>query len=56
MPLSVNAVSGDKLLQAASFVSTTKSYVPNLQMTENRIANNIYIRGIGSGLTRFRHT
>ena len=29
-----------------------KAYVPNLQMTETGIANNIYIRGIGSGLNQ----
>ena len=53
VPLSVEAVSGDKLADAGIVrLDDLKAYVPNLQMTETGIANNIYIRGIGSGLNQ----
>jgi iron complex outermembrane recepter protein len=53
VPLSVEAISGDKLADAGILrMDDLKSYVPNLQMTETGIANNIYIRGIGSGLNQ----
>ena len=53
VPLSVEAVSGEKLVDAGILrLDDLKSYVPNLQMTETGIANNIYIRGIGSGLNQ----
>ncbi len=53
VPLSVNAVSGEKLAEAGIVrLDDLKAYVPNLQMTETGIANNIYIRGIGSGLNQ----
>ena len=53
MPLSVEAVSGDKLADVGIVrLDDLKAYVPNLQMTETGIANNIYIRGIGSGLNQ----
>jgi iron complex outermembrane recepter protein len=53
VPLSVEAVSGDKLTEAGiQRLDDLKAYVPNLQMTETGIANNIYIRGIGSGLNQ----
>jgi outer membrane receptor protein involved in Fe transport len=53
VPLSVEAVSGAKLLEAGIMrLDDLKAYVPNLQMTETGIANNIYIRGIGSGLNQ----
>jgi iron complex outermembrane recepter protein len=53
VPLSVEAVSGEKLADAGIVrLDDLKSYVPNLQMTETGIANNIYIRGIGSGLNQ----
>jgi outer membrane receptor protein involved in Fe transport len=53
VPLSVEAVSGDKLAEAGiQRLDDLKAYVPNLQMTETGIANNIYIRGIGSGLNQ----
>ena len=53
VPLSVNAVSGYKLAEAGIVrLDDLKAYVPNLQMTETGIANNIYIRGIGSGLNQ----
>jgi iron complex outermembrane receptor protein len=53
VPLSVEAVSGERLADAGIVrLDDLKSYVPNLQMTETGIANNIYIRGIGSGLNQ----
>jgi iron complex outermembrane recepter protein len=53
VPLSVEAVSGDKLADFGIVrLDDLKAYVPNLQMTETGIANNIYIRGIGSGLNQ----
>ena len=53
VPLSVEAVSGDKLADVGIVrLDDLKAYVPNLQMTETGIANNIYIRGIGSGLNQ----
>ncbi len=53
VPLSVDALSGDKLAEAGIVrMDDLKAYVPNLQMTETGIANNIYIRGIGSGLNQ----
>jgi iron complex outermembrane recepter protein len=53
VPLSVSAVSGFKLADAGIVrLDDLKAYVPNLQMTETGIANNIYIRGIGSGLNQ----
>ena len=53
VPLSVEAVSGDKLADSGILrMDDLKAYVPNLQMTETGIANNIYIRGIGSGLNQ----
>jgi len=53
VPLSVEAISGDKLADVGIVrMDDLKAYVPNLQMTETGIANNIYIRGIGSGLNQ----
>jgi outer membrane receptor protein involved in Fe transport len=53
VPLSVEAVTGDKLADAGIVrLDDLKAYVPNLQITETGIANNIYIRGIGSGLNQ----
>jgi iron complex outermembrane recepter protein len=53
VPLSVEAVSGEKLADFGIVrMDDLKAYVPNLQMTETGIANNIYIRGIGSGLNQ----
>lgn len=53
VPLSVEAVTGNKLADAAiQRMDDLKAYIPNLQMTETGIANNIYIRGIGSGLNQ----
>jgi len=51
VPLSVEAVQGEKLAEAGIVrLDDLKAYVPNLQVTETGIANNIYVRGIGSGL------
>ncbi len=53
VPLSVLAVSGDKIADAGIVrLDDLKAYVPALQVTETGIANNIYIRGIGSGLNQ----
>jgi outer membrane receptor protein involved in Fe transport len=53
VPLSVAALSGARLAEAGIVrLDDLKAYVPNLQITETGIANNIYIRGIGSGLNQ----
>jgi outer membrane receptor protein involved in Fe transport len=53
VPISVNAVSGEKLAEAGIVrLDDLRAYVPNLQVTETGIANNFYIRGIGSGLNQ----
>lgn len=53
VPLSVEAVLGEKLTDAGILrLDDLKAYVPNLQISETGIANNIYIRGIGSGLNQ----
>lgn len=53
VPISVNAVTGEKLAEAGIVrLDDLKAYVPNLQVTETGIANNFYIRGIGSGLNQ----
>jgi hypothetical protein len=53
VPLSVEVVSGQKLTDAGIVrLEDIEGYVPNVQITETGIANNIYIRGIGSGLNQ----
>ena len=53
VPISVNAISGEKIAESGIVrLDDLKAYVPNLQVTETGIANNIYIRGIGSGLNQ----
>jgi iron complex outermembrane receptor protein len=53
VPISVEVVSGERLADAGILrMDDLKAYVPNLQMSETGIANNIYIRGIGSGLNQ----
>ncbi len=53
VPLSVSAVSGDKLMEAGIMkIEDLQSFVPNLTMSETGIGNNIYIRGIGSGINQ----
>lgn len=53
VPISVNAVSGDKLLSAGiDKIEDLQAYVPNLTMSETGIGTNIYIRGIGSGINQ----
>lgn len=50
VPISVSATSGDALSDAGVVrLDYLKAYVPNLQVTETGIANNVYVRGIGSG-------
>src|SRR5262245_5423531 len=51
--LAVMRVGGDKRAESGIVrIDDLKAYVPNLQMTETGIANNVYIRGIGSGLNQ----
>jgi len=53
VPISVSAIGGEKLAEAGVVrLDDLKAYVPNLQVTETGIANNFYIRGIGSGLNQ----
>ncbi len=53
VPVSVNAVSGEKLLEAGlNKIQDLQAYVPNLTMSENGIGTAIYIRGIGSGINQ----
>ncbi len=53
VPISVNAISGDRIADVGIVrLDDLKAYVPNLQVTETGIANNFYIRGIGSGLNQ----
>ena len=51
VPISVNVIGGDKLDEVAiKKIDDLQAYVPNLVMSETGIGNNIYIRGIGSGI------
>lgn len=53
VPVSVNAVSGDKMMEAGlDKIEDLQAYVPNLTMSETGIGTNIYIRGIGSGINQ----
>lgn len=53
VPVSVSAVSGEKLLSAGlNKIEDLQAYIPNLTMTENGIGTSIYIRGIGSGINQ----
>lgn len=53
VPVSVNAVSGEKLIEAGiDKIEDLQAYVPNLTMSETGIGTNIYIRGIGSGINQ----
>lgn len=51
VPISVNVMTGDKMNEAGiNNIENLSAYVPNLIMSETGIGNNIYIRGIGSGI------
>lgn len=51
VPISVNVIGGEKLDEAGiKKIDDLQAYVPNLVMSETGIGNNIYIRGIGSGI------
>ena len=51
VPISVNVMTGDKMNEAGiNNIENLAAYVPNLTMSETGIGNNIYIRGIGSGI------
>ncbi len=53
VPVSVSAVSGDKMMEAGiDKIEDLQAYVPNLTMSETGIGTNIYIRGIGSGINQ----
>ncbi|MFQ3199314.1 MAG: iron complex outermembrane receptor protein [Zhongshania sp.] len=53
VPVSVNALSGDKLLEAGiDKIENLQAYIPNFTMSETGIGTNIYIRGIGSGINQ----
>jgi len=51
VPISVNVMTGDRINEAGiNNIENLSAYVPNLTMSETGIGNNIYIRGIGSGI------
>jgi len=51
VPISVSAVSGDKLVEAnISNLEALTTYVPNFSMNQSGISNNITIRGVSSGI------
>ncbi len=51
VPISVNVVTGRKMDEVGlKKLDDLQNYVPNLTMSETGIGNNIYIRGIGSGI------
>lgn len=51
VPISVNVVTGSKMEEVGlKKIDDLQNYVPNLTMSETGIGNNIYIRGIGSGI------
>jgi outer membrane receptor protein involved in Fe transport len=53
VPISVLALSGDRMRDAGiQRVEDLSKYVPNFQMTETTTGNQIFIRGVGSGLNR----
>lgn len=53
VPVSVNALSGDKLIEAGiEKIENLQAYIPNFTMSETGIGTNIYIRGIGSGINQ----
>ncbi|GAB2517012.1 TonB-dependent receptor [Microbulbifer agarilyticus] len=50
VPISVSAVSGDKLKDAGiEKISDITAYVPNMHMTESGLSTQLRIRGIGTG-------
>jgi outer membrane receptor protein involved in Fe transport len=51
VPLSVTAVSGEKLIEAnITNLEALTTYVPNFSMNQSGISNNITIRGVSSGI------
>jgi len=51
VPISVNVMTGDKMTESGiNNIENLSAFVPNLIMSETGIGNNIYIRGIGSGI------
>ena len=49
MPVSVNAISGDQLTKSG-VVRLQDVQLPSLTVQEGGLGNNVYIRGIGSGI------
>lgn len=53
VPISVNALSGDKLADAGlGSLEDVQAYVPNLTIAQGAISSQIFIRGFGSGLNQ----
>jgi len=53
VPLSVQALDGTKIKEAnIQQISELSAYIPNFQMTQTTVGNNVYIRGIGSGVNQ----
>lgn len=51
VPISVRVMPGAKLEQAGlERLEEIQAYIPNLTMSETGVGNNIYVRGIGSGI------
>ena len=51
VPISVNVMTGERINEAGiNNIENLTAFVPNLIMSETGIGNNIYIRGIGSGI------
>jgi len=53
VPLSVQSLDGTKIKEAnIQQISELSAYIPNFQMTETTVGNNVFIRGIGSGVNQ----
>lgn len=51
VPISVSVMPGAKMEQAGlERLEEIQAYIPNLTMSETGVGNNIYVRGIGSGI------
>ncbi len=51
VPISLSVLSGSKLEDAGlDRIEEIQAFIPNLTMSETGVGNNIYIRGIGSGI------
>jgi len=53
VPISVSAVSGEKIAQAGiSKMEELSAYVPNFTVSKSGLGDNIYMRGLGSGVNQ----